>query len=713
MEKIKVMKNFLLSLSLLVLNIFQGIGQSSDFSVKPEEAIQVAVNIFSERFPNQNFNSEYPEVFIIERLDFPVFYAVNFEHGFVLVSAFKNVWPVLAYSCEGKFSKPCDEQNVKAWVKQYEDQILYACSTNRSATLEIQKAWDKYLSSDFAVKAKTRIKYVEPLLTSKWNQGIYYNAMCPADPGGPGGHTYAGCVATAMGQVMYYFRHPETGTGEYSYFHPDYDTIAANFENTTYKWNEMVNQLGGNNPAVAELLFHLGVSVDMDYGPDGSGMYNHKAAYSLRTYFKYSPQTQYVFRDSTTMDWDSLLVSHLDQKIPMYYAGWSEPDVVGHAFVVDGYQEGSYYHFNWGWSGSYDGYFYTQELTPGGSNFNLAQELIIHCTPDTINYTYPIYCEGDKEFTSHEGTFDDGSGPLYNYAPSSQCSFLLNPQNEFDSIISITLSFQRFKLESDDYLSIFDGEDTNAPLIGTFSGDQLPPEIISSGNKLFVLFLTNPRGSAEGFFASYHSQKPVWCTGMTTLTANEGAISDGSSSFYYNNGSVCLWYINPEGASKVTFSFSRFDTEPNNDKVKIYDPTTNQLLGEFSGYYPPDSLPPPVISPVGKMFITFTTNNSVRADGWEATYYTDLVGIKAEEINSELKIFPNPSKGIATITWKNQECMSETLEIFNSVGHLIKKIFLTIGQNQYLLNIPDLTSGFYVVKLTHKEGFIINKLMIE
>ncbi|HPE35456.1 MAG TPA: Spi family protease inhibitor, partial [Bacteroidales bacterium] len=106
------MKNFLLSLLLLVVNIFQGIGQSADFSVKPEEAIQVAVNIFFERFPDQIFNRENPEVIIIERRDFPVFYAVNFEHGFVLVSAFKNVWPVLAYSCEGKFSKPCDEQNV-------------------------------------------------------------------------------------------------------------------------------------------------------------------------------------------------------------------------------------------------------------------------------------------------------------------------------------------------------------------------------------------------------------------------------------------------------------------------------------------------------------------------------------------------------------------------------------------------------------------------
>ena len=114
----------------------------------------------------------------------------------------------------------------------------------------------------------------------------------------------------------------------------------------------------------------------MVYGPNGSGMYNHRAAIVLRSFFKYLPETEYVYRDSTSMDWDSLLVSHLDRQIPMYYAGWSVPTINGHAFVLDGYQSGDYYHFNWGWSGSYDGYFYTNSLNPGGSNFNLAQEVM-------------------------------------------------------------------------------------------------------------------------------------------------------------------------------------------------------------------------------------------------------------------------------------------------------------------------------------------------
>lgn len=180
-------------------------------------------------------------------------------------------------------------------------------------------------------------------------------------------------------------------------------------------------------------------------------MYNHKAAYSLRTYFKYSPQTQYVFRDSTSLDWDSLIIAHLDRRMPLYYAGWSVPNDQGHAFVCDGYQGTDYFHFNFGWSGSFDGYFYIDNLTPGGNNFNLAQELIINCYPDTVNYTYPSYCNSAlTTLKFREGTIDDGSGPLHNYQPTAVCNWLLMPQTDEDSISNITLTFDTFEINPSD-----------------------------------------------------------------------------------------------------------------------------------------------------------------------------------------------------------------------------------------------------------------------
>lgn len=690
--------------------------QPNNPMVSGNEAQIVAVNFLKERFYNSSENTQkvllvketIPNYFQEELL----FYTVNFENGFVLVAGTKNVLPVLAYSGERNFNQPVEAENVAKWLKQYEDQIIFAINNPDVTTPEIIAAWNKYSSPDFSVDEMDTFRAVEPMLTSKWNQGKFYNELCPADPAGPGGRAYAGCVATAMGQVMYYFRHPQSGTGSYAYFHPVYDTISANFENTIYRWHEMVNQLSGSNLAVAELLFHLGVSVDMVYGPDGSGMYNHKAAYSLRTYFKYSPETQYVFRDSTTMDWDSLLVSHLDRKIPMYYAGWSVPNLYGHAFVVDGYQGEGYYHFNWGWGGSYDGYFYTNELTPGGSNFNIAQELIIHCVPDTVNHVYPNYCEGFTELTNHEGTFEDGSSPVFDYAANSDCSYLINPQNEMDSITGITLSFQRFELEEDDYLSVFDGENNTAPLIGTFSGETIPEQITSSGNKLFLHFLSNPRGSSGGFFASYQTQKPVWCSGMSTLTESESWISDGSASFFYNNGSTCMWYINPDGASEVTLNFTMIDTEPLNDVVKVYDPTNNQLLAQFSGYFEPGNLPEPVTAVNGKMFITFTTNSYVRGDGWEANYTTDLTSVDRKQPADHLILFPNPASEHVHISLKIEKDDPQNLVILNHFGVEVRKTELKTGQHTINLNVSTLPPGMYFVKVEYAKDYIISKLII-
>jgi hypothetical protein len=118
--------------------------------------------------------------------------------------------------------------------------------------------------------------------------------------------------------------------------------------------------------------------------------------------------------------------------MPLYYAGWSVPNINGHAFVCDGYQNGDYFHFNFGWSGSDNGYYYLDNLTPGGNNFNLAQELIINIYPDTVNYTYPPYCSGSTSLTYKQGSFTDGSGPARDYLQGTDCSWLINPQTATD-----------------------------------------------------------------------------------------------------------------------------------------------------------------------------------------------------------------------------------------------------------------------------------------
>jgi hypothetical protein len=471
----------------------------------------------------------------------------------------------------------------------------------------------------------------------------------------------------------------------------------------------MEPSLGHSNLELAEILYHLGVSVDMVYGPDGSGMYNHKAAFSLRTYFKYSPETQYVFRDSTTMDWDSLLISHLDQRIPMYYAGWSVPNINGHAFICDGYQGTDFYHFNWGWSGSYNGYFYTDNLTPGGSNFNLAQELIINAVPDTNLYTYPVNCQGNVTYHEMFGTLEDGSGPLYPYANSGNCSWLVAP---VDSVNSITLNLLDFNLSSGDTLKIFDGDSTNAPLLAVFTGDTIADPISSTGKFMLVNFVSDDTLTEEGFLAYFESDIPVYCSGSTVLNEQTDTISDGSGNYDYHNNSACTWIIQPPGASTLTLYFTAFETEEGFDFLKVYDLGTSQLLAELTGSYP-GGVPDPITAPSGKMFLAFSTNYSGTADGWTAYYETDLVEVTEMQVKEDFLVYPNPVENTIFININQENGTPVNIKLLDLNGNeLISSTYDFPESGQVHLDVNRITSGMYFLKIDAQGEFCIIKKII-
>ena len=692
-----------------------GIGFTRAGLVTEQQARNVALKFYFERA--QSIGPViFDDLFIVESFtiidhEVPVYYIFNMvPAGFLAIAAQDAVQPVLCYSHSGSYRPDDQPENFKAWMNQYQKQIRFAAVSNAKASSEVTAQWNYYRDTPVNGLQPFSGREVTPLLTSTWNQGIYYNELCPADPSGPGGRCYAGCVATAMGQVMNYFRWPDTGTGSYTYECPPYDTLSADFGNTTYHWDLMETSLSHSNLYVAELLYHLGVSVDMVYGPNGSGMYNHKAAYSLRTYFKYSPETQYVFRDSTTMDWDSLLVSHLDQRIPMYYAGWSEPHVNGHAFVCDGYQGTDYYHFNWGWGGSYDGYFYTDNLTPGGANFNLAQEVIIHAFPDTSQYNYPLYCNGNTSYTTLYGTIEDGSGPVFPYQDMSECSWLIAPA---DSVEGITIQFLHFSLETGDTLKIFEGDTLTAPLLGAFTGNGLPPDISTTANRLFLHFLSDSVQTGEGFLAGFYSDLPVYCSGTVILNASSDTISDGSGPYNYHNRSICFWRILPANATSVTLYFTEFETEEIYDVLMIYDLQTQSLLAEYSGSYAPE-LPDPVTSPSGKMFIVFSTNYYVTAPGWTA-YYESMT-VELPEINSNMKpvITPNPSSGMVAVILNDNSNHNVRIMVSDLSGReMLNQNYYSQATGTVHLDLGHLAPGMYLISLVCEDNsFTTQKLIL-
>ncbi len=240
---------------------------------------------------------------------------------------------------------------------------------------------------------------------------------------------------------------------------------------------------------------------------------------------------------------------------------------------------------------------------------------------------------------------DDGSGPLYPYQNEATCSWLIAPA---DSVNDITLNFLKFRTDTNDFVTVYDGDSITAPVIGSFSGDALPESVTSTGNKMLVVFESDTEMADDGFLATFKSEIPVYCSGTTILTAQTDTLSDGSGNWDYHNNSACLWKITPEGASSVTLYFTEFETEAGFDFLKIYDMQSQQVLAEYSGSYSP-GLPDPVTSPSGKMFLVFSTNYSVTAPGWNAYYESNLVNVPEISETGKLLVFPNPSDGLLTI----------------------------------------------------------------
>ncbi|MDP3914232.1 MAG: C10 family peptidase [Bacteroidota bacterium] len=304
--------------------------------------------------------------------------------GFVIVSADKRAYPILGYSLEGNFDEANQPPAFVEWMENRKQEIAYIKENVQQADSKTAQQWDNLSSTNYSETATT----VGPLLQTTWNQSQYYNDKCPEDansPYGYNGRVPTGCVATSMAQVMKYWNYPTTGNGVNSYTpssHPEYGVQAADFGATTYDWTVMPNSLTSPNNAVATLIYHSGVAVNMDYDPEGSGAGSPRTA--LVSNFKYSSDATNVNKSSyTESNWINLLKSELDSHRPIWYRG-DNGGTSGHAFVCDGYQNLNYFHFNWGWGGYLDNYFLVGSLTPGSKNYSLNQGAIIKVFPAKV-----------------------------------------------------------------------------------------------------------------------------------------------------------------------------------------------------------------------------------------------------------------------------------------------------------------------------------------
>lgn len=318
----------------------------------------------------------------------------NNTGGFVIVSGDDIAYPILGYSTEAAILASDIPDNVKVWLDQYAAEIQAAVDSGVVQSESVKRAWSNISSYSNAAVV------VSPLILTRWNQSPYYNDQCPMD-NSKNERTVTGCVATAMAQVLKYWEFPIKGNGSHAYSHT-HGEQSADFANTTYDWKNMPLELTESSSnvekaSVAQLMYHCGVSVEMDYGVSatgGSGAFTissksnstHCAEYALREYWGYKPTLQGLQKTKyTDKNWKAMLKEDLEAGRPIIYSGHGDG---GHCFVCDGYDENEYFHFNWGWGGLYDGYFKLNALEPGtggigsgGGVYNDDQQAILGLEP--------------------------------------------------------------------------------------------------------------------------------------------------------------------------------------------------------------------------------------------------------------------------------------------------------------------------------------------
>lgn len=292
--------------------------------------------------------------------------------GFIILGADDMSAPLLGYSDTNKFDPASMPPALKWWVEEYGRQAEFASSrANKSAK---------------AVYAPAEWDAVAPLVKTTWDQGAPYNAGCPMI-----NSTQAptGCVATSFAQVMNYFKYPEIGQGTVKYTAGD-KTYFMGFDRTPFDWDNMLDSYSGNNytqqqaDAVSYLMKACGYSVEMTYGQYASGANSFKLASAAVEYFKYDPSIRFEDRNYFSADqWYKMVYDNIKNVGPIIYNGTAIDG--GHSFVCDGYDGNGYFHINWGWGGTSDGYYLLDNLSPelqgtGGASggFNYSQDALFN-----------------------------------------------------------------------------------------------------------------------------------------------------------------------------------------------------------------------------------------------------------------------------------------------------------------------------------------------
>lgn len=692
----------------------------------------------------------------------PVAYRFNVgEKGFIIVSATDLASPVLAYSLESNFT---EGTGADLYMENYNKQLSFLINNPQAARSD-RNNWSHYLAADFTPNSPKGNPCVEPLVTTRWTQEQYYNTACPYNPQcaySIDNRSYVGCVALTMANILYYYRYPDHGHGVVSYIPKEYEGTeliytypvqTVNYSQATYDYDAMTNQLEAYDGELAKLLYHCGVSVRMSYGHDGSGSQSEYAMLALQDHYFFSDKAQFrSVSDVPADEWLEMAKAELDARRPLFFSGQSA-SAGGHAWIVDGYStvnDVTYFHVNWGWNGSDNGYYRISNMVSSGfGNFNVSgsNTMMTSLMPDSADIVKPAVSE--KRVTASFGTISDGAGNM-KYAQNSNRRWVLSCPDA----TAYRLQFAKLKVKAGDKVIIYNGgteasgikeqysgnylmaacndyQNLGDSIHAGFVGESLPAAITVNADSVLVVFTSTATSETDyGFVLEYKvtNFSKSACTDKT-LTDGYAKLTDkpnnATGDDTYRASNVCEYTLNLRFTNQLVCVFPKFDLKQG-DFVDIYNQTSNSaqnkvLIGHFDIDNPPTQVytyDVPTFnyggSPMSKFIIRFASDNKDQGTGFEFEYYAKNTGINQFD-NVEVNVYPNPATA-----YVNVEVSADEAQLFNAkVVDMMGKTVYTEefghngGSQVYQIPVNNLSKGVYFLHLNSGNGSHVQKFIVE
>lgn len=380
------MKKLYLTLVLLVAHLV-----SFAASISQEQAHRIALDFFTRTATRSTIQLDMiwdGETTTTRTTEEPAFYVFNRtdDVGFVIVAGDEVATPILGYSHQNNFVRENMPANLRGWLEGVRATILAARASGVTANTSSE------------AKTATTVRLLE---TALWDQGAPYNRQCPYLSNG--NQTITGCVATAAAIVCKYHGWPTSMSGTTATYATSTHGITVPPRTLgSYDYSLMPLQYSSYTNAqateVARLMADIGALIQADYGigsqgDGGTAAFTHDLLTALQTTMQYSKSAALTYRAShSDAEWITKLKAELDANRPILYSG--SGDSGGHQFICDGYDSADLFHFNWGWSGSANGYYSVDILGPADTGFSFAkgQDAILGLTPDPEGTSTYIDC---------------------------------------------------------------------------------------------------------------------------------------------------------------------------------------------------------------------------------------------------------------------------------------------------------------------------------